>query len=255
MIEYGIDEFTIVLQLTQTDRKNCDIEEWPNRAEGLIDTISRHAGFRWKFGDKRPERKPPQGYTTAYTYGEHPFYFAVAYHPDQMRMGVVIKFSSQALDYFCNARHFKSYQLLQMVYNEDLYQLRLSRVDLTADFIDENINVTKIYNDLSDKKISVFREYESEKTGETCYKKTVQKYQGYAVDGEVPTVYLGSVKSNSRLRIYDKKREQLERSGTKLDKAKKCKNWVRFEGVFRNNYAHQITCELLKVKTIANMLI
>lgn len=127
--------------------------------------------------------------------------------------------------------------------------MRLSRVDLTADFIDEGINVTQIYNDLQRKRVAVLREYESEKTGETCYRKTIQKYQGYAIDGEVSTVYLGSVKSNSRLRIYDKKREQIERSGNKLDKAKRCKDWVRFEGVFRNDYAHQISEELLQIKS------
>lgn len=249
MIEYGIDEYTIVLQLNQTDKNECDIEEWPKYAEGTISIFASKAGLRWTFGKQTQEAKPPQGYTVAYTYGEHPFYFAIAYHPYQMHMGVVVKFSAQALDFYCSDRKIKPYQLLQKVYDEDLYKLRLSRVDLTADFIDEGINVTRIYNDLQRKRVAVFREYESEKTGETCYRKTVQKYQGYAVDGEVPTVYLGSVKSNSRLRIYDKKREQIERSGNKLDKAKRCKDWVRFEGVFRNDYAHQISEELLQIKS------
>lgn len=75
------------------------------------------------------------------------------------------------------------------------------------------------------------------------------QYQGFIKGQEVPTIYIGSPRSDSRLRIYDKKLEQMERNGSKLHKANSCENWVRFEGVYRNKFAHQIGDALLNVKT------
>ena len=68
--------------------------------------------------------------------------------------------------------------------------------------------------------------------------------KGFAVGSEIPTIYLGSSQSNSQLRIYDKRMEQIDRHGTKYDKAIKCTDWVRFEGIFRHEFAHQISDEL-----------
>ena len=99
------------------------------------------------------------------------------------------------------------------------------------------------------KKIAVFREYKSKKTNETLYKRCDMSFNGFLRGQEVPTIYLGSAKSNSRLRIYDKKREQIERKGTKYDKAVKCDDWVRFEGVFRNEYAHQLSEAFMSIKS------
>jgi hypothetical protein len=73
--------------------------------------------------------------------------------------------------------------------------------------------------------------------------------QGYLIEQEVQTIYVGSYKSNSRLRIYDKKQEQIVHKGSKLEKALNCKGWVRFEAVMRNEYAHQLSSELMKIQT------
>ena len=97
--------------------------------------------------------------------------------------------------------------------------------------------------------IGTFREYISKKTGDIGYKRVPMMYEGFLKEKEVQTIYVGSVQSNSRLRIYDKRREQIERKGTKFDKAVGCKNWVRFEGVFRHDYAHQISDQLLNIQT------
>ncbi len=108
------------------------------------------------------------------------------------------------------------------------YLIRLSKIDMTADYIDEGIDVTEIYQDLMDGKIGIFKEYKRKNTGEIDYKRVLMKYEGYLKENEVPTIYIRSVQSNSRLRIYDKRREQLERKGTKLDKAVGCRKalWV-----------------------------
>lgn len=248
MLEIGIDEITLVLKLAPGLKSRFSSFDWQNVAEDIIDIFSRKADFVKIYGDKLPEKKILQGYTRAYTYGEHNFYLCVAYHEYQMSMGIAVRFSAQALDYYCEASGLKVYQFLQKV-KDDAYTARLSRIDLTADYIDEGINITGIYQNLMDKKIGIFREYVSKKTGETAYRKCVMQFQGYIKECDVPTIYIGSVQSNSRLRIYDKKREQIEQKGTKLDKAVQCHDWVRFEGVFRHEFAHQLTSELLKVQS------
>ncbi|MBK5244771.1 MAG: replication initiation factor domain-containing protein [Eubacteriaceae bacterium] len=248
MLELGVDEITVVLQLSP-NYKNClAISEWEEVAENLIDKFVKKSGFITVYGDMEVEQRPPQGYTYAYKFGEHNFYLAVAYHTYQLSMGIAVKLSAQALDYYCEATGLKVYQFLQKI-TEKEYTIRLSRIDLTADYIDEDVDVTGIYQSLMDNKVGIFREYISKKTGETAYKRSMMQYEGYLKEKEVPTIYIGSVQSNSRIRIYDKKREQIERKGVKFDKAIKCDNWVRFEGVFRHEFSHQISEELLKIKT------
>lgn len=250
MLELGVDEITLVLQISQQLKSmyNNSSFDWSSVAENIIYTFITKSNFKTIFGESIPEKRPPQGYTVAYAYGEHNFYLAIAYHQFQMSMGIAIKFSAQALDYYCEASGLKVYEFLQKV-KDSAYTVRLSRIDLVADYIDEEINVTTIYQNLIDNKIGLFREYESKKTGEVSYRRCEMQFQGYLKERDVPTIYIGSVQSNSRLRIYDKKREQMERKGSKLDKARKCHDWVRFEGVFKHEFAHQLSAELLNIKT------
>ena len=47
------------------------------------------------------------------------------------------------------------------------------------------------------------------------------------------------------MRVYDKKHEQTQNNGFRLEEALNCKNWTRFEASYRGNYAHQITEQLV----------
>lgn len=247
MLELGVDELSIVLQIEPSTIKSYgDDFDWSDVAEKIICRFVEKADFKNVFGDCISEMRAPQGYTTAYTFGEHSFYLAVGYNEDYLSLGVIIKFSGQSLDFYYERSGLKVYEFLQNI-RDRLYTVRLSRIDLTADYIDENINVTKICQDLIDNKVGIFREYTSKKNGELAYKRSIMKVQGFLKEREIPTIYIGSAQSNSQLRIYDKKREQIERNGSKLDKAKKSKNWVRFEGVFRGEYAHQLSDELMNI--------
>lgn len=248
MLELGVDEITLVLQLPTANKALLATSDWKDIAEHLICKFEDKSDVKQVFGKKDFEHKAPAGYTIAYKYGEHSFYFAIAYHEYQISMGVVIKFSAQALDYYLEKKDMKVYQLLQMVSHTD-YEQRLSRIDLTADYIDEDIDISKIYQDMMDSKIAIFREQFNQKHGKMEYRKVPMKFKGIIIQQEVGTVYVGSEKSNSRLRIYDKKVEQIQHKGNKLDKALKCNDWIRFEGVFRNEYAHQLSEALMNIKT------
>ena len=73
--------------------------------------------------------------------------------------------------------------------------------------------------------------------------------------GAYQTFYLGSQKgkTNGFLRCYDKKAEQLQTMGFRYGDALNCDSWVRFEAVYRHDYAHQITEGLLSVKTVQEL--
>lgn len=247
MLEFGVDEITLVLQLSLGLKKKYKPFDWEIVADDLINTFVQKSNFETIFGEAIQEKRAPQGYTVAYTFGRHDFYLVIAYHPFHSNMGIVVKFSARALDYYCENSGMKVYEFLQCV-KDDTYSVRLSRIDLVADYIDEGVNVTTIAENFKKNKIGIFREKVNENTGEITYRRSNIKFEGYLKGEEVPTIYLGSVQSNSQMRVYDKKREQLERNGTKLKKAKSSLDWVRFEGVFKGEFAHQLSEELLRIQ-------
>ncbi len=250
MIKLGVDEFTLVLQMSSLFKDQFSEEEliynWASAALVMIDEFNRLSEFETVFGEMIPCSNAPKGYTIAYTYGEHAFYLAIGFNEACMSMGVIVKFSATALDYFTEQSKLQVYQMLQKI-QSDIYTCRLSRIDLTADYIDEDVNVTDIYQSLINKQIGVYREYVSKITGQLAYTPIRYDYRGFLRGDEVPTVYIGSVSSNAMLRIYDKKREQMERKGNKLDEALACRNWTRFEVVLRHGYAAQVHAALLGI--------
>ncbi len=246
MLELGIDEITLVLQVAPAYRPLLGTEGWDSVATRMIGTFAKLADFKGVFGEWSEEPRVPQGYTLGYHYGEHPFYLATAYHEYQPDFGCIVKFSAQALDYYCEKTGTRAYQLIQRA-ECDLYTIRASRVDLTADYINEGFDTSDIYQSLMDRSVSLFKAYEAKGTGETKYRRVQTNHRGIIDGREVPTIYVGSPKSSSMLRIYNKRLEQIQRSGTKLEKARSCDDWVRFEGVFKDEYAHKLGEELSKV--------
>lgn len=248
MLELGIDELTIVLRLAKAFDYLLATRDWIDIAKHIIGVFCEKAKLLEVFGEEQPlANKLPLGYNFGFTYGEHNFYFAIAFHEYRSDMGIVVKFSATALGYYCEKTGKKPYELFQMI-QHDLYTSRITRADLTVDYIDENIDITDIYNSYTDDKIAVCREYISKKDGSTLYKKVPFIVKGFKNGNEVQTMYLGSKQSDLFLRIYDKKAEQLDKKGTNYQKALACKDWTRFEGVFRKKYAHQIGDALLKIQ-------
>ena len=252
MLELGTDEITIVLQLAPSQKKDVFISTWEREAKNMILIFESKARFVGVFGDRMPIDSKPSGYTKAFAYGEHAFYLALAYHEMRMDMGVAVKFSAQALEFYLQSTEQQLYQFLQSIVDE-VYTVRLSRIDLVADFIDESIDTTSLYKKLVKGAVVVATKHVDRQTGEYRYRKANMKIQGFAVGEKMPTVYLGSAKSDSQMRVYDKKQEQINRSGAKFDKAIACDNWTRFEAVFRNEYAHQLTYGLMRIKDDSEM--
>lgn len=228
----GVDELTVVLSNNVPLLKG--LADWEKRAELMIKEFSRLANLECTFGmQKELNGKPPQGYTNAYQYGDNPFYFAVAYHPSCPKMGVIVKFSAYSWAVYCQKGQTNIKKFLCSI-QSNAYRIRLSRVDFTVDYQNWEMSVDDIYHRLDNKCLEI-RNYK----GEINH----SEISAYEINGKVSTFYVGSRKTGTRLflRVYDKKSEQIEKKGFRFKEALHTKSWVRFEVVFKGEYAHQLT--------------
>lgn len=228
----GVDELTAVLSVDK-GLIIC-LEDWEIKAESVIKEFSQLANLEGIFGaQKELECTPPQGYTTAYQYGDNPFYFAVAYHPLCPKMGVIVKFSAYSWAVYCQKGKTNIKRFLDSIQSK-LYSTRLSRVDFTVDYQNWDISVNDIYHSLNKKELEV-RNHKGEVNHSGI--------SAYEINDKASTFYVGSKKTGTRLflRVYDKKVEQIEQKGFRFKEALDTESWVRFEAVFKGKYAHQLT--------------
>lgn len=242
MIELGIDEATLVLSPAYedalTDRDTYS--SWEDIAGNLAAEAARRLNLVSVYGNQGKLSRFPSGYNAGICFGEHDFYFGIAWNMEHPAMGVVVKFSAQSLAWYTHKTGREFWQLIQEVQSPLLYVVRPSRIDVTADFIDEGMSVDDIYRRLDSGELTVYRK-QRDPEGEVQLRRSASKMRGYFSGSTVETVYLGSMKKNTRalLRIYDKKAEQIANSGTRELEARRCSDWVRFEASLRHHYARQ----------------
>lgn len=241
MIKISVDEFTLVLQVSESGKHKymAKYKDWPKTALALIDDFAKLADLEAIFGKMRKETNTPQGYNFAYSFGENDFYFAIAFHMTNMDMGVIVKFSAKALSYYLSANDINAIDFIKLV-QCDYYKTRFSRLDIAVDYIEENINLNKLYTDLSNQELIVKYRCVS-KNGNLYYRNDASKIKGYVNGSEIETIYLGKSNRNRFLRIYNKKVEQISNNGIYYSYALNVKSWIRFEAVFLGKNAHEIT--------------
>lgn len=246
MLKTSIDELTLVLQATVSDKLALgNNKDWQRLANKIITEFEKKADLVAVLGDQQEEQNCPQGYNVGKKYGDHSFYFCVAYNKENYQMGIIVKFSAQALAYYLKSANQQVYEFLQAL-KSDKYEFRLSRCDVDVDFMNEKFTPTQIFNDLKTEKVLVF--YQKKQKNKLIFVNKHAKLQGFAINRDVPTVYLGSVASDCQLRIYDKKREQIEKNGSKLSYVLKYDTVVRFELALKHDLAHNLTDLLLKIE-------
>ena len=246
LLDIQIDEFTLVLQ---PNRKPSYIEGWEGLATSLINEFIRLSNLETVLGElKEVTNSLPYGYSNGFVCDNKPYYFAIAYHADFIQMGICIKFSAHAwMEYrkqyeslFNNS--IQIHQFLNNVSNNAFYTSRISRIDIAIDFINEKLNVNTIYNQLSKKNQII-------KTA--AGRKNHSDLSAITKNNITSTFYVGSKGKNikSLLRVYDKKKEQVETLGVRLEEAINYDTWVRFESVFKGAYAHSLSEQLETIKT------
>lgn len=251
MVELGIDEATLVLQPVIDARPgDSEFSSWDDQAVCLALGAAGKLDCSSVFGDRHSLERCPSGYNAGFTYGENDFYFAIAYSRNHPGMGVVIKFSAQALAFYTRETGKEFWQVLQALQSPDCYTVRPSRIDLTADFIDEGISVDDIYRQIDSGRMAVYRK-QLDREGNIHLRRSASSMRGYFSGDKVQTFYLGSLKKNTKslLRIYDKRSEQIETHGVRAMEARRCSNWVRFEASLRHLYAQQFGDALLSCRS------
>lgn len=241
-----IDEFTLVLSLIDKDIG----EDWILICESFLKEFLKRSQIEAFFGEMTHRYAGlPQGYINGLSYNNKPWYLAIAWHEEQPRMGVCVRFSAYAwvsyqyrysLKYGCPIDLAGFLAMIQ----SNIYHIHLTRVDLVADYFDypdpDNIPGKYLKPD------TIYRKMNDGEYAVRTYKgmPSVQCTSAIDKDGEYQTVYLGSKKGSSFMRVYDKREEQLQTKGFRYNDALSCKSWVRFEMVVRNNGAKTITEQL-----------
>lgn len=153
MVELGIDEFTLVLQVNPDFMGVYDDGDWPEIAKSILDDFADRTGLMACLGQAMPEEKKPAGYFEGYTFGEYPFYLC------RFPCPCLGSLSAKAVDYIRSIGGIEPYELLQVGVNPSSYSARLARIDFTADFIDERFTVQEIYDGPNDGSLHVMREH------------------------------------------------------------------------------------------------
>lgn len=244
-IKLGVDEFTLVLQYS-VDKP--DIREWEYLCEDIISEFLNKSFIPDVFECElvNADGKKPAGYTECLTLpDDKPFYLAIAWNPLMPTMGVILKFSAYAWAEY-QYRFEKKYEtsinvadFLQFT-DSEFYSSRLSRIDITVDYYDyfDETFLNELYNRMvQEKTIQLI---------DKNHRVNVHKYNAVLSGEIINTLYCGSRGANTRsfLRIYNKKREQEETFGFRLNEAQNHNSWFRFEASFRSIYAHDISRHL-----------
>lgn len=240
MLFCNVDEFSIVIKLKYEDCEDVNKENF----EMLFNAIVKAFAFEEIFG--KPDKKSGSvGYTDVYGFGNK---IRLSYNPKRADMGLYMWVSatglldltiSKQLDFWAVYERLSDLcNMLDYIVGDWHY----SRLDFTADFIDENQSVNDLYKSIKNGDTNFYTRYLA-KNGEIKLRDTKSRVTAYENDGIANTIYIGSRKANSNflLRIYNKKQEQLDSDAPyHIDQAKNCNDWVRYEYSFRKDYAKAI---------------
>lgn len=242
MIEAGIDELSIVLLAHDDVLKNHN-RRWFDIASEIISDLEEKLNLIDVFGERKTT-SGMLGYSIGYSYGEKPF-FAIFYHPQYARMGVLVKFSAQALAHYQEQKNLYVYEVLQEM-QSPLYEVRCSRIDICIDFINEDLSINEIRNQYINDVLKILLIRERNGQIEQVVKNCLLR--GISEGSEYQTVYFGKRDSPVMLRIYDKKVEQINsKNSSRRSEAEEYDNWIRFEIEVKKHYAHDLTTELLSI--------
>lgn len=238
-VTVGVDEFSLVFFYPIDDVCN----DWQSTAYSMIQEFIYKADIEMLLGKVvEMHDKKPQAYSQAFTIENAPYYFTIALHETFVHMGILVRFSAHSWAVY-QKRYFDFYgeninigKFLSNI-ESPLYRYRLSRIDLTADYKNYDLSPHSIYSRLKDESLQVL---------DCNYRHSKRKISSVERDLVTESFYIGSRAENSQslLRVYDKKSEQISNNGFRLDEALQCDSWVRFEASYRGNYAHQITEQL-----------
>lgn len=246
MINLLVDEMAITLDYNSSILKDVGAINYFNDYARLLEQTLYLDVI---LGDRERSQGGLLGYDTVINWGydNKQIRYLYSFHNSKMKMQ--LRFGASALRnyiYQYKLVYGKDISVLDILKSldsmSDLHaadsKIRLSRIDIAFDFIDEDIYVPDLYNRLLKDDLAIFN-------------KRNMRVNLNAFNGEqsVNTLYFNKRSSASMLRIYNKKVEQLTRKDSeKFKLAFNCNTWTRFELELKQYYAHNITAHILSCK-------
>lgn len=260
-IQTSVDEMTLNFLPDLNDYvQRSKYASWDDMAIHIVDELVDLMKLEECLGSPDTQ-KGIFGYDTVSSFGNRSV--PIAYHSVMANMGICLKFTASGFKQYCQryvqlgfADTFEAYDVLQK-FNElkDNFsgQCRVTKVDLTIDFFDyPDLSVSGIYQGLASKQILLLTSKKRINNSKIDANVSLESTDNNEV---ASTIYIGTKKKNTAalFRIYDKKKEQEEKTGAYLEKAKKVKSWIRFEVSFRQKYAHQIGEQLQLINSASEL--
>lgn len=225
-----IDQIRFTVPIVEDKLKDTD-------EPSIIKAINRYFKFRLIFNNPVKKLTGKNGYTNSILWGsnEQGGLISIMYNPNRIDMGVMIDFTSSGkllYESLCqlNSIEVNWRKIITAIYQR--YHGHTTRIDVAIDLINKGYSVNTIYQNLKNGKY-VFINPRNQKINSN-------RIQHIGTSDVVNTIYVGSRFSDSYLRIYDKKTEQLSKQGMFHTLANSCDDWVRVEGEFKNRECHQI---------------
>lgn len=178
-----------------------------------------------------------RNYDTVYYYGFEKSQIFYKYNSKNASNGISIEFKARALREYLKSYKTKKqceinvHHILKKL--SSVFDIRLSRVDIAIDFIDESLSVNNLANQIKYDEILI------KNKGNRIVSN--DKIRTLGNSGTVQTIYVNSRTGDSFLRIYDKKEEAITKNSIDSFKAMNCNDWTRLELELKNTYAHNIT--------------
>lgn len=243
VVSVKVDELSLVFLPNPPDT----LEKWEKQANSARMDIDQLLGLTDVFGERIRLQQGWAGYNNVIRYGDDVVNMAVAYNSSQPNMGIYVHFSATAFGRYLAARKMTTPDVVrrfaEITNDGDDGEAHVSRIDVAQDWIDEGLSVNDIYVNLATNKWHMVDKNE---------RLVKSQINTVTTNDVVNTMYVGSKKKGTRLlmRIYNKKLEQINNAkrANYYVQALHCKDWVRFEASYRQQYAHQIGAELMKIK-------
>lgn len=241
MLYLGIDQLTIVIDYDLYVLPNANA--WRHVSEELISKVE--TALHLDLFAPKYHKDGIAHYSSVYGYGDLAMH--IACNPDQPSSGILVFFSARGLnDYrLIFERQYgmkiNANDMLQMLSSVGL-EYHLSRLDVYADFIDDPIDLTQLYNDLISGSVQIVQNTD---------KRNTSKIRSFSTGEKIETINIGARGKNARVlaRFYDKKKEQLNNPyGFRRELAKACSTWERLEIEYHSRYARQLTAGLENCK-------
>ena len=234
LVKASIDEFTASFRYGKEQDFN-DVD--PVK---VIEKLVTDTGLD-KLGTLERAATNLQGYNTSYNL--EPFdYPKFSFHSNRPSNGIAVRFTATSLKTISN--QIETRELISSLFEAGRtcgLQPRLTRVDIAIDVLNGETEVYQIEPLLNTKQvISKSRVIKGDKVQ---YCKSTAGISSITNDNVTNTIYVGANKSRTGfLRIYNKKFEQISKGvqhSNHWKLANECQSWVRYEAVFKDEYAHQ----------------